>query len=195
MTQIIFPTIDLKATGENIIRLRKENGYSVRELQRYFGFEEPQAIYKWQQGKCLPSVDNLYALSRLFGVSMNEILVQASQLRLTNNGQSSDCPFPHFTARFGSSRVSKASDQFCGAPKKLRRRPLEIYKIIKNKIQRIVAKRLSVLQMTKYRLFEYRTCEYRVWRNDLHRNISRLSRSYDRHDHEKKHAALQFICT
>ena len=94
MTQTLFPTIDLKATGENIIRLRKANGFTVRELQHYFGFEEPQAIYKWQQGKSLPSVDNLFALSRLFGVSMNEILVQ-SQLNLSNNGQSDDCPF-HF---------------------------------------------------------------------------------------------------
>ncbi len=98
MTQVMFPTIDLKATGENIIRLRKANGFTVRELQHYFGFEEPQAIYKWQQGKSLPSVDNLFALSRLFGVSMNEILVQ-SQLNLINNGQSDDCPF-HFLYLF-----------------------------------------------------------------------------------------------
>ena len=95
MTNVLFPTIDLRATGENIIRLRKANGFTVRELQHYFGFEEPQAIYKWQQGKCLPSVDNLYALSRLFGVSMNEILVQ-SQLNLISNGQSDDCPFHFF---------------------------------------------------------------------------------------------------
>lgn len=94
MTKVLFPTIDLRATGENIIRLRKANGFTVRELQHYFGFGEPQAIYKWQQGKCLPSVDNLYALSRLFGVSMNEILVQ-SQSNLISNGQSDDCPF-HF---------------------------------------------------------------------------------------------------
>ena len=118
MTQTIFPTIDLKATGENIIRLRKANGFTVRELQHYFGFEEPQAIYKWQQGKSLPSVDNLFALSRLFGVSMNEILVQ-SQLNLINNGQSDDCPF-HFiiihAARKapGDTQNHKASDPFCG---------------------------------------------------------------------------------
>ncbi len=93
MTDLFFPTIDMKATGENIIRLRKANGLSVRELQRYFGFEEPQAIYKWQQGKSLPSVDNLLALSCLFGVSMNEILVQTPQPDIINNGQSYDCPF------------------------------------------------------------------------------------------------------
>lgn len=93
MTQAAFPTIDLKATGENIIRLRKACGLTVRELQRFFGFEEPQAIYKWQQGKCLPSVDNLFALSSLLGVSMNEILVQTKQFSVKNNGQSLDCPF------------------------------------------------------------------------------------------------------
>jgi len=71
-----FPVIDPIATGENIVRLRKERGLSVRDLQTFFGFEEPQAIYKWQRGQSLPSVDNLYALSTLLDVSMDEILVQ-----------------------------------------------------------------------------------------------------------------------
>ena len=70
-----FPVIDPIATGKNIIRLRIERGMSVRDLQAYFGFEEPQAIYKWQRGKSLPSVDNLYALGALFEVPMEDILV------------------------------------------------------------------------------------------------------------------------
>jgi transcriptional regulator with XRE-family HTH domain len=40
-------------------------------------FEEPQAIYKWQRGKSLPSVDNLYALGALLDVPLDEILVSA----------------------------------------------------------------------------------------------------------------------
>ena len=71
----MFPVIDMAATGANIARLRKDRGLTVRELQNWFGFEEPQAIYKWQQGKSLPSVDNLYALSALLEVSIEEILV------------------------------------------------------------------------------------------------------------------------
>ena len=47
MTYKQFPVIDPVATGENIVRLRQERGLSVRDLQAYFGFEEPQAIYKW----------------------------------------------------------------------------------------------------------------------------------------------------
>lgn len=39
------------------------------------GFAGPQAVYKWEWGKSLPTVDNLYALSRLFGVTIENILV------------------------------------------------------------------------------------------------------------------------
>lgn len=74
-----FPVIDMAATGTNIMRLRKERGMTVRDLQAYFGFEEPQAIYKWQCGKSLPSVDNLYALGALLDVPMEEILVPANE--------------------------------------------------------------------------------------------------------------------
>ena len=75
MRQKTFPVIDPAATGANIVRLRRARGLSVRDLQAYFGFEEPQAIYKWQKGKSLPSVDNLYALGALLEVPMEEILV------------------------------------------------------------------------------------------------------------------------
>ena len=70
-----FPVIDPVATGRNIVRLRRESGLSVADLQEYFGFGAPQAIYKWQKGQCLPSTDNLLALGRLLGVPMEEILV------------------------------------------------------------------------------------------------------------------------
>ena len=74
-----FPTIDLTATGRNIIKLRKARGLTVKDIQKFFGFEEPQAVYKWQQGKSLPTVDNLFALSVLFGVPMEAILVFKGQ--------------------------------------------------------------------------------------------------------------------
>lgn len=77
MKSKLFRVIDPIATGANIVRLRKERGLSVRDLQTYFGFEEPQAIYKWQRGQSLPTVDNLYALGALLEVPMDEILVQS----------------------------------------------------------------------------------------------------------------------
>lgn len=76
---ITFPIIDLYATGNRIKELRKQNNISVKEICEYMGFENPQAVYKWQRGECLPSVDNLYALSRLFGTSMDEILCEREE--------------------------------------------------------------------------------------------------------------------
>ena len=91
-----FRVIDPVATGANIVRLRKERGLAVRDLQSYFGFEEPQAIYKWQRGQSLPSVDNLYALGALLDVTMDEILVQAvPQLHIVENEQQAQQPAAH----------------------------------------------------------------------------------------------------
>ena len=87
-----YPVIDLVATGDNIKRLRLERGLTVRDLQKYFGFEEPQAIYKWQRGLSLPTVDNLYALGNLFELSMDEILVPVtSQLHIVGEQQGEPC--------------------------------------------------------------------------------------------------------
>lgn len=84
-----FPVIDPTATGRNIVRLRKARGLTVKDLQVYFGFEEPRAIYKWQRGETLPSVDNLYALSRILQVPMDSILIPR-QLHLLASEQQDD---------------------------------------------------------------------------------------------------------
>ena len=71
----MFPAIDMVATGAQIQALRIKSGYSVKDLQEVFGFSDPQAIYRWQWGQSLPRVDNLVALSVLFGVTIDSILV------------------------------------------------------------------------------------------------------------------------
>lgn len=78
-TQTVFPVIDLARTGRRIERQRRQAGLTVRDLQTYFGFEYPQAIYKWQHGECLPTVDNLLALARLLRVPMEDLLVYEDQ--------------------------------------------------------------------------------------------------------------------
>ena len=62
-------------TGQNIVVLRKRAGLSVRDLQDVFGFATPQAIYKWQQGLALPTIDNLVVLASLLNVSIDDIIV------------------------------------------------------------------------------------------------------------------------
>ena len=78
-TGTAYPVIDLVETGRCIERQRRLAGLTVRDLQAYFGFEYPQAIYKWQHGECLPTVDNLLALARLLRVSMEDLLVYEDQ--------------------------------------------------------------------------------------------------------------------
>lgn len=70
-----IPRIDMARTGANIIKLRKEAGLSVHDLQLAFGFNSPQAIYKWQNGAALPTVDNLLMLASLLQVRIEDILV------------------------------------------------------------------------------------------------------------------------
>lgn len=70
-----MPAIDMAATGKNIMDLREKAGLTVKELQDLFGFATPQAIYKWQHGTTMPTIDNLVVLSAIFQVHIDDILV------------------------------------------------------------------------------------------------------------------------
>ncbi len=70
-----IPMINMIKTGQNIMNLRVAAGLSVKDLQDIFGFATPQAIYKWQHGTTLPTIDNLVVLAAVFHVHMDEILV------------------------------------------------------------------------------------------------------------------------
>lgn len=70
-----LPVVNMRRTGERISQLREARGLTVRQLQRLLGFATPQAIYKWQHGETLPTIDNLVALSAILNVPIQEILV------------------------------------------------------------------------------------------------------------------------
>lgn len=72
---VTIPTIDMVKTGQHIMELRMQAGLSVRELQEIFGFSTPQALYKWQHGTALPSMDNMVVLAAALGVKIDDILV------------------------------------------------------------------------------------------------------------------------
>ena len=78
-----LPTIDMIRTGQNINRLRILAGLTVKDLQDMFGFATPQAIYKWQKGTALPTVDNLVVLASILQVRLDDILVtNTAQIRI-----------------------------------------------------------------------------------------------------------------
>lgn len=78
----VWPVIDMAATGVNIVRLRREAGLSVKDLQNIFGFSTPQAIYKWQRGTAMPTIDNLVVLAAVFNITVDDILVYQPQFQM-----------------------------------------------------------------------------------------------------------------
>lgn len=69
-------SINIRKTGIRLKYLAKCNGYSVKDIQEYLGLCCPQSIYRWYKGKILPSIDNLFRLSELYGMHMEELLVK-----------------------------------------------------------------------------------------------------------------------
>lgn len=78
----MVPTINMEATGRNIRRLRENAGLTVKDIQDIFGFATPQAIYKWQRGTAMPTLDNLVVLSVVLEVTIDEILVVNNEKKI-----------------------------------------------------------------------------------------------------------------
>lgn len=68
------PIIDVEATGSRIRQARHTARLSVDDVKEVFGMNNPQSIYKWETGKCLPSVDNLIILARLYEVTVDDLI-------------------------------------------------------------------------------------------------------------------------
>ena len=79
----ILPIIDTVGTGIRIMNLRKQSGLSVKELQNILGFATPNAIYKWQNGAAMPTLDNLIVLAAVFNVTIDDIIVTDNKLNIS----------------------------------------------------------------------------------------------------------------
>ena len=74
-TGFVYPVIDMRATGTHIKELMDAREVTVQDVQKAMGLAAPQAVYRWLKGSNMPSVDNLYALSRYLDVSMEDVIV------------------------------------------------------------------------------------------------------------------------
>jgi transcriptional regulator with XRE-family HTH domain len=70
----MFPLIDKKATGNNLRRIMDMRGISAKDVQEYLRLGCVQSVYRWLDGTNMPTIDNLYALSELFQLPMDEIV-------------------------------------------------------------------------------------------------------------------------
>lgn len=80
----MLPTINIPETGKRIKSMMQNRGMTVKDVQTAFGFETPQAVYKWVQEKNMPTVDNLVILASLFGVLIDEIIVVEKEHKWQN---------------------------------------------------------------------------------------------------------------
>lgn len=62
-------------TGKKIRKLMNQYGVTVREIQEEMELESPQAVYKWLNGRAIPSTENLLILGRLLNVPMEDMIV------------------------------------------------------------------------------------------------------------------------
>jgi len=73
--------IDIKRTGKKIKKVCDLKGINVKTIQEKLHIGAFQSVYNWFSGKTLPSLDNLYELCKLLGVSMESLIVETESLR------------------------------------------------------------------------------------------------------------------
>ena len=82
----MFPIIDKRETGINLRRIMDRRGISVKDVQDYLGLGSEQSIYAWLNGRNMPSIDNLYALSELLQIPIDTI-VRGNRISRKNERQ------------------------------------------------------------------------------------------------------------
>ena len=60
--------------ANRLVELRRAHGYSQEELAGRLGVSR-QAISKWERAESSPDTDNLIALARLYGISLDGLLL------------------------------------------------------------------------------------------------------------------------
>ncbi len=70
-----YPVIDMVKTGQKIKRIMQARGLTVKDIQEFLELGTPQGIYHWFDGRSMPTLDNLYALSELFRLPVDALLI------------------------------------------------------------------------------------------------------------------------
>ena len=65
----------MKATGDYIWQIMQRKNITVRDVQQYLNLGSVQSVYHWLRGRNMPTIDNLYALSALFCMPVDDMLI------------------------------------------------------------------------------------------------------------------------
>ena len=78
-----FPMIDVEKFGCRLKMLCTLKQISANDLKEFLNLGSVQAVYLWMEGKRLPSLDNLFALSRFLDVPVDVLLCDDNLLRFS----------------------------------------------------------------------------------------------------------------
>lgn len=67
--------LDMLMTGQVLRDRIRKSGYTIRDIQEELKLSCPQPIYRWINGQTMPSIDNLYKLSRILNVHMEDLVL------------------------------------------------------------------------------------------------------------------------
>lgn len=67
--------IDIKKSGAKIRAAAEERGFNPEQIKSELHLGSIRAVYLWYEGKRMPTVDNLFSLSKLFHVPMDSLVV------------------------------------------------------------------------------------------------------------------------
>lgn len=69
-----YPVIDRLKTGHTLKRIMQQRGITASDVQGYLNLACVQSVYRWLAGINIPTVDNLYALSQLLQVPIDQLI-------------------------------------------------------------------------------------------------------------------------
>ncbi len=71
----MYPMIDKEKTGRWLKALFMVKGVRPKDIQAYLSLGCIQTVYRWLDGTNIPSMDHLYALSGLLGITVDQMVV------------------------------------------------------------------------------------------------------------------------
>ena len=69
-----FLGIDMEATGKRICELIDSSPFNDKDIAGFMGISV-QAINKWRHNRNLPDIENLYILSKILRVKIDDIII------------------------------------------------------------------------------------------------------------------------
>ena len=71
-------------TANRLYELRKKQGLSQEELAEKLGVSR-QAVSKWERSEASPDTDNLIALAKIYGLTLDQLIYGEKQSEEKNN--------------------------------------------------------------------------------------------------------------